>query len=159
MKIAGRYTLDGSRESIWPLIHDPTALISFIPGCEQIEQVSPDEYRGQINVRLPAVAGTYTTYVKLIEQDEPDYCCFEGEVDGSAGTIQGTAWFKLTEAMNGQTLLEYEGQAMIMGALARLDCRFAEGIVQTFIKQGLGKLNQQVQLQTAVNTTAESETP
>ena len=148
MKVAGSYILDGTREYIWPLIHDPASLVTFIPGCEQLEQISSDEYRGQVRIRLPAVGGAYTTYVKLIERDEPNYCCFAGEVNGSAGSVSGTASFRL-KAMDAQTLLEYEGQALISGPLARLDSRFVEGIAQTLIKQGLAKLNEQVQLKQA----------
>ena len=139
MKITGSYTLDGSRQDIWPLIHDPISLVSLIPGCEQLDQISPQ-------LRLPAIAGAYTTYVKLIEDDAPRYCCFEGQVEGPAGSVNGTASFKL-EPVDAQTLLDYEGQALIVGPLARLDSRFAEGIVQTLIKQGLAKLNAQVQME------------
>ena len=145
MNVAGNYTFDGPRESIWPLIYDPTSLVSLIPGCEQLEQVSPDEYRGQVHVRLPAVAGTYTTFVKLVERDEPHYCRFEGEVNGATGSMRGTASFTL-KTVDAQTILEYEGQALITGPLARLDCRFLEGVVQALIKQGLAKLNNQVQI-------------
>ena len=148
MKVAGSYTLDGVRECIWPLIYDPASLVTFIPGCEQLEQISPDEYRGQMRIGLPAVGGIYTTYVKLIERDEPHYCCFAGEVSGAAGSVSGTALFRL-KAMDAQTLLEYEGQALISGPLARLDSRFVEGVAQTLIKQGLSKLNQHVQLKQA----------
>ncbi len=144
MKVAGSYILDNARERIWPLIYDPASLITFIPGCEQLEQISPDEYRGQVHIRLPAVGGSYTTYVKFMERDEPNYCCFTGEVSGTAGSVSGTASFRL-KAMDAQTLLEYEGQALISGPLARLDSRFVEGVAQTLIKQGLAKLNQQVQ--------------
>jgi carbon monoxide dehydrogenase subunit G len=148
MKVAGDYILDGVKECIWPLIYDPASLVTFIPGCEQLEQVSPDEYRGLVHIRLPAVSGTYTTYVKLIERDEPNYCRFAGEVDGAADSVSGTASFRL-QAMGARTLLEYEGQALISGPLARLDSRFVEGVAQTLIKQGLAKLNQQVQLKQA----------
>jgi len=148
MKVAGSYILDGTRECLWPLIYDPTALANVIPGCEHLEQIGLDEYRGQVHIRLPAVGGTYTTYVKLIERDEPNYCCFAGEVNGAAGSVSGTASFRL-KAMEARTLLEYEGQALISGPLARLDSRFVEGVAQTLIKQGLSKLNQQVQLKQA----------
>ena len=148
MKVAGNTILDGTQECIWPLIYDPAALVAFIPGCEQLEQISPDEYRGRVHIRLPAVGGTYVTYVNLTERDEPNYCCFAGEVSVAAGSVSGTASFRL-KAMEARTLLEYEGQALISGPLARLDSRFIEGVAQTLIKQGLSKLNQQVQLKQA----------
>ena len=57
MKIAGQSTLDAAVESIWPLIFDPRTLLQLLPGCEQVEQVAPDEYRGRMTLRIPAIAG------------------------------------------------------------------------------------------------------
>lgn len=144
MKISGSYTFDGPREIIWSRIYDPASLVRLIPGCEKIEQVNPDEYRGRVQIRMPAVAGTYSTYVRVIEQDEPRHCYLEGEVYGSAGSIRGGASFELNSE-DSQTILTYEGQALITGPLAKLDSRFIVGLVQTLIKQGLGKLNKEVQ--------------
>ena len=97
MNIAGNYTFDAPRETVWALIHNPASLLSIIPGCQQIEQSSPTEYRGQIQMRLPAIVGEYQTFVRLIEFNEPGYCCFEGEVSGAPGSIKGTASFRLSE--------------------------------------------------------------
>lgn len=147
MKITGAYILHGPRERVWPLIYDPASLVSLIPGCEKLEQVSPDEYRGQMQLHFPAVSGVYHTYVKILERREPDYSRFEGEVDGPAGRIKGTASFELAEIENSCTNLSYTGQAMITGSLAKLSPRFIEGIAQTLLKQGLAQLDRQVQAQ------------
>jgi carbon monoxide dehydrogenase subunit G len=104
-----------------------------------------------VQLRLPVVAGAYIAYVKLIEDEAPRYCYFENKVEGPAGSISGTASFKL-EPVDTRTILEYEGQAMIVGPLARLDSRFVEGIVQTLIKQGLAKLNTQIQMEQHVTS-------
>jgi hypothetical protein len=146
MKITNHYTLTAPRERIWPLIYDPAALIGLIPGCEKLEQVSPDEYQGQIQLRLPAVVGTYQTYVKLLKREEPSYCLFEGEVHGAPGSIKGTASFSLQAVNEQETLMTYEGQAVISGPLGQLNSRFIEGIANTLIKQGLAKLNQQAKI-------------
>ena len=53
MKIAGQSTLDAAVESIWPLIFDSRTLLELLPGCEQVEQVAPDEYRGRMTLRMP----------------------------------------------------------------------------------------------------------
>jgi carbon monoxide dehydrogenase subunit G len=157
MKIAGNYILHGPREKVWPLIYDPASLVSLIPGCEKLEQVSPDEYRGQMQLRFPAVSGVYHTYVKILERREPAYSRFEGEVDGPAGRIQGTASFELAETENSQTSLSYTGQAMITGSLAKLSPRFIEGIAQTLLKQGLAQLDQQLQAQTSATLPATND--
>ncbi len=144
MKISGSYTFDAPRAKVWTAIYDLTALLEIIPGCQGIQQPRPGEYRGQIQLRLPAVVGSYQTYVKLLEAEPPRYSRFEGEVDGTLGLIKGTALFRLKE-LEGQTLIEYEGQGLISGSLAQLDSRFAEGLAKNLINQGLVKLNKKLQ--------------
>lgn len=144
MKISGSYTFDAPRQQVWALIHNPISLLEVVPGCQQIEQTSPTEYQGRIEMKLPAIVGAYQTRVKLIEFDEPEYCCFEGEVSGAPGSIKGTASFQLSEN-DGQTSITYKGQGLIDGPLARLNDRFTEGIAKSLINQGLAKLSRQLQ--------------
>ena len=53
MIVRGSYVLDAHREQVWSALYDPRALLSIIPGCQGIEQVSASEYQGQIVMRLP----------------------------------------------------------------------------------------------------------
>lgn len=145
MKVSGNYIFSTTRDRVWTLIHTPAALIEIIPGCQQLEQVSPTEYRGQIQLKLPAIVGEYTTSVRLIDFHEPDYCCFAGRVEGAPGTVTGTASFRLIESGNRQTTIEYEGQGLITGPLAQLNDRFAAGLAKTLIGQGLARLDKQFQ--------------
>ena len=145
MKISGSYTFDAPRENVWKLIHTPTSLLEIIPGCQSVEQISPAEYRGHIQMKLPAIVGEYTTFVQLTDFQQPDYCNFRGEVSGAPGAITGTASFTLFEETDLQTKMEFSGQGLITGPLARLNDRFAEGIAKTLINQGLAQLNKQLQ--------------
>ena len=63
----------------------------------------------------------------------------EGEVEGTLGSIKGRATFRLAEA-DGRTTIDYDGQAVIGGPLARLDSRFVEGLAGSLISQGLRNL-------------------
>ena len=118
-------------------------LLQLIPGCEQIEQISPGEYRGRLNLRVAAVGGTFQTCLKITDQHPPSDARFEGEVVGPGGVIKGEAVFRLTEVPQSQTTLTYEGQALITGPLGSLNSRLVEGVAQALIRQGLDKLNTQ----------------
>jgi hypothetical protein len=152
MRIAGSYDLAAPAERIWPLIFDPAELLQLIPGCEQIEQVSPGEYRGRLNLRIAAVGGTFQTYLKIIDQQPPSYTRFRGEAAGPGGVITGEAVFGLAPQFNSSanetppwTTLTYEGLAQITGPLGSLNSRLVEGVAQALIRQGLDKLNMRLQ--------------
>jgi carbon monoxide dehydrogenase subunit G len=49
----------------------------------------------------------------------------------------------LKEVEHSDSLIEYEANAMITGALAKLSPRFVEGIARTLINLGLANLNRQ----------------
>lgn len=148
MKVTGSYTLDAPRTDVWPHIFDPAELASLIPGCQRLEQVSPDEYRGQFMVWLSAINGTYETTVRVLEREEPERCRFAGDVTGPTGRVSGTAAFALADSGE-QTLLTYEAQGILSGALARMSPRFVEGVAKTLINQGLDKLNRDLQAERA----------
>jgi carbon monoxide dehydrogenase subunit G len=144
INIKGSYTLAAPREQVWPFIFDPHALMGLIPGCQSIEQVSPDEYRGQVQVGVASVSGIYDTYVKIHSFHPPVTCQFQGEISGPTGLVKGTATFTLKK-FGEKCTLDYQAQGLVTGALAKLSPRFIEGLVNTLLKIGLANLNKQVQ--------------
>ncbi len=144
MNISGSATLDAPRDAVFSAICDSGALLEVIPGCQEIHQVSADEYRGRIAIRLPAIVGTYDTVVRLVESDPPSYGLLEGRLEGRIGTIAGHATFRLADD-RGKTVIEYQGTAVVSGPLARLDSRFVEGLARSLINQGLARLDKRLQ--------------
>jgi carbon monoxide dehydrogenase subunit G len=144
MNIRGSRRVDAPRAAVFAAICDPNVLLAVIPGCREIEQTGDAEYRGLIDLRLPGVVGTYRTVVRLVDADAPSRAQLEGEVAGTLGSIKGRASFRLAEA-GGKTTVEYDGQAVIGGPLARLDTRFVEGLAGSLISQGLSNLDARLQ--------------
>ena len=139
MKIAGTYNLNVPRERLWKLIFDPAVLLELIPGCEQIEQVGNNVYRGRITLRLPAVSGSFDTNLQIVESEPPSFCRFAGEASGASGSIKGQGAFRLRD--EGQsTVVEYDCEAQVGRPLASLHPRFMEGVVQVLIRQGMERL-------------------
>ena len=158
MKIAGQSTLDAAVESIWPLIFDSRTLLELLPGCEQLEQVAPDEYRGRMTLRVPAIAGTYEIWVKVLKYEAPSFCQIQGEATGSSGSVRGQASFTL-QPDDQKTRIEYQGDAQIGGPLAGMNPRFAEGVAQMLIRQGLARLPELAREREAVSQTTPSAAP
>jgi hypothetical protein len=144
MNVNGFATVAASREAVFAAICDPGALLEVIPGCQEIQRVSADEYRGRIALRLPAIVGTYNTLVRLVQADPLSYGELEGRVEGRVGTIAGRATFRLADD-GGKTVVEYEGSGVVSGPLARLDSRFIEGLARSLIDEGLARLGRRLQ--------------
>ena len=155
MNVRGSRTIDAPRQAVFDAICDPTTLLGIIPGCREIERVDDVEYRGLISLRLPGMVGTYRTIVRLVETDPPSFGRLDGEVVGALGSIKGSAGFRLGE-VDGRTTVDYEGQAVIGGPLARLDSRFVEGLAGSLIDQGLGNLEVRLQGEPANGTAGEA---
>lgn len=143
MKLRGTHTFDAPREDVFAAICDPSVLMAVIPGCEAVEQVGPAEYHGTIALRLPGFGGRYRTTVTLVDAVPPERAGMEGRVEGAFGSIHGRADFVLAERA-GATTIEYSGQGVIDGPLARLDSRFAESLAGSLISQGLCALEQRL---------------
>jgi carbon monoxide dehydrogenase subunit G len=150
MKVTGRAILPASRAAVFAAICDPGALLEIIPGCQEIHQVSADEYRGRISIRLPAIVGSYDTTVRMVESDPPAYGAFDGRVEGRVGGLAGRASFRLAEDVAG-TLIEYDGTAVVSGPLARLDSRFIEGLAASLVDDGLARLGRRLEANAAVD--------
>jgi carbon monoxide dehydrogenase subunit G len=66
MRISGKANVKANCEAIWALIFNPSALLQLVPGCDQVEQVAPDEYRARLTMRVPALAGKYEILIKIV---------------------------------------------------------------------------------------------
>lgn len=144
MHISGTYTILAPPEKVWLNIFDIGLLLSLLPGCKKLEQVNPGEYRGVFQIGLASLSGTYNTIVKLKDVEPQRYCYLEGEVSGANGSICGGANITLQEE-KGNSLITYQADGTISGALAKLPPRYIEGAAQSVIKLGFAALNKKIQ--------------
>jgi 2-furoyl-CoA dehydrogenase large subunit len=140
VNIRGRHRFEAPREAVFAAIRDPRVLLAVIPGCEAVSETAPDTYEGRITLRLPGAVGSYRTRVTLVDVVAPEHAGLDGTVEGSMGSIRGSAAFDLRAAGEG-TEMDYHGQGVIGGPLARLDSRFAERLAESLISQGLRALD------------------
>jgi carbon monoxide dehydrogenase subunit G len=140
--LTDEYRFSAAPDQLWAEIFDPDALARLIPGCESLTQVGPDAYHGTIKVGIAAVSGAYETTVRIREVQPPDHCRLQGEVSGPTGNISGEASFELIPDGEG-TLLRYQGQGLITGALGKMNPRIITSAVRSLIRQSFKKLDAQ----------------
>lgn len=143
MKIAGEYLFEGPQDVVWEALMDPDVLASVLPGCEKLERVGEDEYEGALEIKIGPVQGAFKGKVKLSDIVEPDSYTMRVDGQGASGFVNATGHLKLRPE-NGQTHVDYEGDAQVGGRLAAVGQRLVESSAKAIIKQSLDGLNEAV---------------
>lgn len=144
MKIQGEYTFDGSRESVWAVVRDPEVLATALPGTQSLEQISDNEYQGEMNIRIGPVGGLFSGQVLISDEVPPESLTMSVEGKGKPGFVKGTGSVQLSPQEDNKTLLQYEGDMEVGGRLASVGQRMMDSVSKSLMKQGLDALNQAV---------------
>lgn len=155
MKIEGEYTFDGSREQVWEVVRDPEVLASALPGTQSLEQVSENEYQGEMHVRIGPVAGLFSGKVVISDEVPPESLTMTVEGRGKPGFVQGTGKVQLTPQEADKTLMQYQGDMQVGGRLASVGQRMMDSVSKSLLKQGLDSLNQALLARQSSQSTGE----
>jgi carbon monoxide dehydrogenase subunit G len=128
---------------VWQAFLNPEVLAKTLPGCEKLEQVDENEYRGVIKVKVGPVQGQFQGSVSLTNLNPPVGYRMQVSGQGPAGFMNGEGDIKLEE-QNGATLLQYEGTAQVGGRIASVGQRLIDSSSKALIRQALESLHNQI---------------
>ena len=127
MDMTGEIRLPASREEVWARLNDPATLKACIPGCEELEQLSPTEMQASVMTKIGPIKARFKGKVTLSDLDPPNGYKLSGEGQGGiAGFASGGAVVRLEELSAGETLLSYEASAKVGGKIAQLGSRLVD---------------------------------
>jgi carbon monoxide dehydrogenase subunit G len=155
MKLEGEYVFNGPREEVWKIIRDPDALASALPGTKSLEQISANEYEGEMNVRIGPVAGVFSGTVIVSNEIPPESCTLTVDGKGKPGFVQGVGNVNLIAQDANTTLVKYDGEVQIGGRLAGVGQRLLDTASKSIINQGLETLNNALQARVAAQADSE----
>lgn len=130
MHITGSASVNAPIEQVWTALLDPAVLARTIPGCERLETVGPDQYRGTIQVGVAAIKGTFDGDVELDDKCEPSGLTLRAAGAGSPGTVRADVAVRLTENGSGKTEVTYDATAVIGGMIGGVGQRVLTGIAK-----------------------------
>jgi uncharacterized protein len=130
MKVTGSALLNAPRDQVWAALNDPEVLVRTIPGCRQLEQVGPDEYRATVHAGVASIKGTYSGEVRLTDQAEPESFVMYAAGAGSPGTVTADVRVTLTEVDGGSTRLDYDADAVVGGMIGGVGQRMLTSVAK-----------------------------
>ena len=130
MDIIGQQVIPAARAAVWTALNDPLVLKACLPGCESVEQTSPEEFRVAIKAVIGPLRARFQGVLKISEAQPPESCVmhFEGQ-GGAVGFGKGSAQVTLRETPEG-TELSYEAKAQVGGKLAQVGSRLIDSVVK-----------------------------
>lgn len=143
MKISGQHQLKAPLERAWKALIDPAVLQKATPGCERLTPIGPDEFEATLKLGVALVKGTYKGKLALREKTPPESYRLVMEGSGGPGFVKGDATLRLTE-QEGGTLVSYEGEAQIGGAIASVGQRLLEGAARMLLSQFFKNLDKEL---------------
>jgi carbon monoxide dehydrogenase subunit G len=125
--MTGEVQLPAPRQVVWEKLNDPAVLKSCIPGCEELDKTSDNEFQAVAKMKVGPVSARFKGRVTLSDFDPPNSYKITGEGEGGvAGFAKGGATVNLQDK-DGGTLLVYNVEAQIGGKLAQLGQRLING--------------------------------
>lgn len=126
MELKGSVNIPASAEQVWQALNDPEVLRQCIPGCEEVQQISPEEMHARVLLRMGPVRARFAGKVKMtnIRPLQGYTLNFEGS-GGSAGFARGSSVITLT-TLSGETQLDYTAQASVAGKLGQIGGRLMD---------------------------------
>jgi len=144
MQIQGTHTFKAPRQLVWDALQDPAILSMALPGGEQLEKRSENEYKAVMNVRVGPVQGKFEGKIELGDINPIDSYHMKVSGQGAPGFVNGEGNVQLEE--NGaETIMHYTGDVQVGGKIAGVGQRLIDSTAKSIIRQGLVALDAQIQ--------------
>jgi hypothetical protein len=126
MELKGEILINANRETVWQGLNDTPLLMRCIPGCESMEEISPNERQATVKIKIGPVRARFMGKVSMtnILPAEGYTLQFEGS-GGAAGMAKGQSVVTLSDE-SGSTCLRYTVQASIGGKLGQVGGRMID---------------------------------
>ena len=144
MDLKGEQQLIGTPQQIWELLLDPEVLAAIMPGCESLELIEEDHYKGAIKAKIGPVSSQYNSTFKISDKNPPESYNLHIEGQGPGGFVNGDVQISLAANDEG-TMMAYEGTATVGGKIASIGQRLVETGAKIIIKQGFKALRNEVE--------------
>lgn len=150
MKVAGEAVLNAPVENVWNALLDPSVLVRTIPGCERLEVTGENAYGMTVNAGVAAIRGTYAGTCELRHLEPLESLMLKAACAGAPGTIAADVMVGLTDNGDGTTLLRYDADAVVGGAIGGVGQRMLTSVSKRMAGEFFGNVEQVLNAPAAV---------
>jgi carbon monoxide dehydrogenase subunit G len=156
VKLEGTYTFDAPRDAVWNALLDPEVLARTMPGCEKLDQIGENEYKGALKIRVGPVQGQFEGIVNLSDIQAPVSYRMQVDGKGAPGFMKGVGEVRL-EDQGESTLMHYTGEAQVGGRIASVGQRLLDSSAKALTRQSLDGLHEQIKARVQASASQPAE--
>jgi carbon monoxide dehydrogenase subunit G len=130
MKVSGTAVLHGEVDAVYAALNDPAVLVRTIPGCQRLEQVSPDSYQATVTAGVASIKGEFSGDVYLSDQRPPHSLVLRAAGVGAPGTVTADVTVTLADNGDGTTRLSYDADAVVGGMIGGVGQRILTSVAR-----------------------------
>jgi carbon monoxide dehydrogenase subunit G len=144
MELTGAMLMAAPREKVWQALNDPNVLLHCIPGCEEVQQLSPTETHTRVLLKMGPVRARFVGKILMSDIRPAEGCTldFQGS-GGAAGFARGTSVVTLASEGEG-TRLQYSATASVGGKLGQIGGRMIDASAKQMAEQFFSALQAQL---------------
>ena len=140
---SGEVQVSATPESVWDIFLDPQQMAKIIPGCDRLEAVGDNRFRGDVMLGVGPIKGLFEVRLDLTDLDKPRSAKLVGSAAGPLGSSSGAGFFNLKPMEGFATLVEYSYSIQLSGKVAAVGGRLLHGAARQLIERFMAALARQ----------------
>jgi carbon monoxide dehydrogenase subunit G len=122
LQTAGEVSVEAGRAAAFDFVSDPLRLAQCVPGCQDLQEISPGRYSAVITSKVAFIALRFKVMVEIVKNKPPDMieAKITGNAIGLAGRVSATAALRLASADDARTTIFYSTDVVLTGKLGGL---------------------------------------
>ena len=134
MNLQGSHKVKAPQDRVWKALSDPDVLRRCTPGCKQLVAVAEGAYDTVLEIGIGAIKGRFSGKIEITDRVAGSQYKLAVSASGSAGFLNAEGVVDLKDA-DGETLIEYSGQAQVGGPIAGVGQRMVDGVAKRLVGQ------------------------
>jgi carbon monoxide dehydrogenase subunit G len=130
VRISGSSVISAPADRVWEALNDPAVLVRTIPGCEQLEALSPSLFRLKITAGVASIKGSYLGEVELSNPSPPTAFTLRASGAGAPGTVSAEVRITLSSGDGVSTTVSYDADAVVGGAVGGVGQRVITAVAK-----------------------------
>lgn len=132
MKLADSFTIQASKADVWSVFMDVEKLSGCVPGCKQVDMISPTRYEANMEVKVQFMTIQFRATGELKDAVEGESLQVEmvGQPVALAGLFRNQLQLQLKELEPELTEVSYQMDLQMTGRLASLGDILMKGTVK-----------------------------